>query len=86
MSALDRLSIVGSGGMGALTYAPVSDIVTGAETDDFDMLQQKALEVLRERQEDDAELLLFNSGNSGGARPKAVSSDSDGHWLVKCKI
>ncbi len=83
LSALDRLSIVGSGGMGALTYAPVSDIVTGEETDDFDMLQQKALEVLRERQDDDAELLLFNSGNSGGARPKAVFSDSDGHWLVK---
>ncbi len=83
LSALDRLSIVGSGGMGALTYAPVSNIVTGEESDDFDMLQQKALEVLRERQDDDAELLLFNSGNSGGARPKAVFSDSDGHWLVK---
>ncbi len=83
LSALDRLSIIGSGGMGALTYAPVSNIVVGEETDNFDMLQQKALEVLRERQDDDAELLLFNSGNSGGARPKSVFSDSEGHWLVK---
>ena len=83
LSALDRLSIVGEGGMGALTYAPVNRILTGQETDDFDMLQKKALEVLRERQDDDAELLLFNSGNSGGARPKAVFSDSEGHWLVK---
>ena len=83
LTALDRLSIVGSGGMGALTYTPVLNIVTGEEIDDFDLLQQKALEVLRERQDNDAELLLFNSGNSGGARPKAVFSDAEGHWLVK---
>ncbi len=83
LSALDRLSIVGEGGMGALTYSPINRIITGTETDDFDLLQQKAIEVLKERQEDDAELLLFNSGNSGGARPKAVFSDSEGHWIVK---
>ena len=83
LSALERLSIVGDGGMGALTYAPATDIVAGEETTDFDMLQEKALEVLRERQDNDAELLLFNSGNSGGARPKAVFSDSEGHWLIK---
>ncbi|MDE6480821.1 MAG: type II toxin-antitoxin system HipA family toxin [Muribaculaceae bacterium] len=83
LSALDRLSIVGESGMGALTYSPITKIITGTETDDFDMLQKKALEVLKERQDHDAELLLFNSGNSGGARPKAVFSDTEGHWLVK---
>lgn len=83
LSALDRLSIVGEGGMGALTYLPVNRIVTGPESDDLDMLQKKALEVLKERQDNDAKLLLFNSGNSGGARPKVVFSDSEGHWLVK---
>lgn len=83
LSALDRLSIVGCNGMGALTYSPASDIVTGESSDDFDLLQQKALEVLRERQDNDARLLLFNSGNSGGARPKAIFSDNEGHWLVK---
>lgn len=83
LSSLQRLSIVGESGMGGLTYSPVYGIVTGEATDDFDMLQQKALEVLGEVQDDDASLLLFNSGNSGGARPKAVFSDPDGHWLVK---
>ena len=38
LSALDRLSIVGSGGMGALTYAPISSIVTG-ETSENGMPQ-----------------------------------------------
>ena len=83
LSALDRLSIVGSGGMGALTYHPETVIHKGNETTDFDLLQEKALEVLKEQQDTDAGLLLYNSGNSGGARPKAVFSDDEGHWLVK---
>ena len=83
LSALDRLSIVGSGGMGALTYHPETVIHKGNETMDFDLLQEKALEVLKEQQDTDAGLLLYNSGNSGGARPKAVFSDVEGHWLIK---
>lgn len=83
LSALDRLSLVGSGGMGALTFEPESTIKQGTEQADFDVLQEKALEVLKEKQDDDAGLLLYNSGNSGGARPKAVFEDEDGHWLVK---
>lgn len=83
LSALQRLSIVGESGMGALTYSPATNIVTGKDCTDLDILQAKALEVLKERQDDDAEMLLFNSGNSGGARPKAIFSDKDGHWLVK---
>ena len=83
LSALDRLSIVGSGGMGALTFEPETSIKQGTDVTDFDLLQKKALEVLKEKQDDDAGLLLYNSGNSGGARPKAVFSDDEGHWLVK---
>ena len=83
LSALDRLSIVGSSGMGALIYEP--ETIVGQETNivDFDILQEKALEVLREQQDTDAGLLLYNSGNSGGCRPKAVFADGEGHWLVK---
>ncbi len=83
LSSLDRLSIVGSNGMGALTFEPVTQLVENEEIIDFDLLQEKALEVLREKQDKDVELLLYNSGNSGGARPKTVFSDAEGHWLVK---
>lgn len=83
LSALDRLSIVGKNGMGALTYSPVNNILAAEDVSNLDLLQSKALEVLKERQDNDAELLLFNSGNSGGARPKAIYSDDEGHWLVK---
>lgn len=83
LSALERLSIVGTGGMGALTYMPETIIRQGEEVTDFDLLQEKALEVLKEQQDTDAGLLLYNSGNSGGCRPKAVFTDDEGHWLVK---
>lgn len=83
LSAIERLSLVGRGGMGALTYEPETPIEKGEDIADFDLLQEKALEVLREQQDNDAGLLLYNSGNSGGCRPKAIFSDADGHWLVK---
>ena len=89
LSSLDRLSLVGTGGMGALTYHPETHFQQNKDswresvTPDLDLLQQKALEVLREQQDSDAGLLLYNSGNSGGARPKAIFHDDEGHWLVK---
>ena len=83
LSALDRLSIVGNSGMGALTYHPETKIIKDSDTLDFDLLQEKALQVLKEQQDTDAGLLLYRSGNSGGARPKAIFSDNEGHWLIK---
>ncbi len=83
LSAIDRLSIVGNSGMGALTYEPETILINKDGIKDFDLLQEKALEVLKEQQDSDAGLLLYNSGNSGGCRPKAIFSDEEGHWLVK---
>ena len=83
LSSLDRLALVGENGMGGLTYSPSVVLEHEDAITDFDRLQEIALEVLKEQQDKDAGLLLYNSGNSGGARPKAVFSDSDGHWLVK---
>ena len=83
LSCIERLSIVGRGGMGALTYEPETVLGKEKGLKDFDLLQEKALEVLKEQQDSDASLLLYNSGNSGGCRPKAVFSDATGHWLVK---
>jgi serine/threonine-protein kinase HipA len=83
LSALDRLSLVGGSGMGALTFEPATPLQADLATTDFDLLQAKALEVLSEKSDDDAGLLLFNSANSGGCRPKALFSDADGHWLIK---
>lgn len=83
LTSVDRLSMLGKGGMGALCYEPETIVSKYEELSDFDRLQEKALEVLREQQDTDAGLLLYNSGNSGGCRPKAIFSDKEGHWLIK---
>lgn len=88
LTPLQRLSIIGNGGMGALTYQPV---MTGFQAQkelegeqQLDILQEEALKVLSEKSGGDASLLYYNSANSGGARPKTVMRSQDGsHWLVK---
>lgn len=86
MSPLQRLSLVGSAGMGALCYKPEvkSSPMKAISDNDFDELQRKALDVLSEKSDADVSLLYYNSNNSGGARPKAVFKASDGSdWIVK---
>lgn len=87
LDQMQLMSIVGSSGMGALEYSPVTDIVgreDKTDSKDFDLLQKKALDVLSEADDSDASLLYYNSGNSGGARPKKLYTDAAGrHWLVK---
>lgn len=85
LSPLQRLSLVGNAGMGALCYKPETNKENIAVTvDDFDEIQHKALDILSEKSDADASYLYYNSHNSGGARPKAVYKSADGsNWLVK---
>ena len=53
LSSLDRLSLVGNGGMGALTYEPETTLEQKNEIHDFDKLQRMALEVLKEKNEEE---------------------------------
>lgn len=83
LTPLQRLSIVGSSGMGALCFEPETHMERINEKVSFDHLQQLALEVLSERNDKDAAFLYYKSGNSGGCRPKCLYHDEDGDWLVK---
>lgn len=88
LNPLQRLSIIGTAGMCALTYLPM---MTGfhaqKELEDIaqlDHLQEEALKVLSEKGVGDESYLYYNSANSGGARPKTALRSRDGsHWLVK---
>lgn len=88
LSPLERLSIVGDTGMGALSYLPVmKDLHAGEELfgeERMDYFQEEALKALSESAPADIPNLYYNSANSGGARPKAAFRAEDGtHWLVK---
>lgn len=88
LNPLQRLSIIGKSGMGALSYLPVMPgFPNQSEVEQIEILdriQQEALDVLSEKKPGDAELLYYNSANSGGARPKAAFiTPGKEHWLVK---
>ena len=83
LTPVQWLSIVGSSGMGALCYVPETKLLYKDTPQSLDEMQQMAIEVLSEKTEENADVLYFKSGNSGGVRPKCVYSDADGHWLVK---
>jgi len=83
LTPVQRLSLVGNSGMGALCYEPETKMPQSEWRGSFDEMQQMALEVLSEKSDDNADVLFYRSGNSGGVRPKCIFTDAEGHWLVK---
>ena len=83
LTPVQLLSIVGESGMGALTYIPETFVGEDKALPELDDLQNMALDVLSEKSDKDEDVLYFNSGNSGGCRPKCLMKDADGDWLVK---
>jgi len=83
LTPLQRLSIVGTSGMGALCYIPETYLGEEKTLPEWDELQQMALDILSEKSDKDEDILYFNSGNSGGCRPKCLFHDTEGAWLVK---
>ena len=83
LTPLQRLSIVGTSGMGALCYIPETYMGESKALPELDNLQQMSLDILSEKSDRDEDILYFNSGNSGGCRPKCLLQDREGSWLVK---
>lgn len=83
LTPLQRLSIIGSAGMGALYYEPAINNGEISVLPELDELQQLALDVLSEKQTEGADVLYYNSGNSGGCRPKCLLRENGKEWLVK---
>jgi len=99
ITPLDRLSYMGSRGMGALTYAPEMEEVTGNTSVDLGALALAAANFTSGQDDDVLRELMLLGGSPGGARPKvvlarnAVTGESISgfselppdyeHWLVK---
>ncbi len=83
LSALDRLALVGHGGMGALIYKPVNILDKTKNSTDLEYLEKEAMRVLHEDYKGNIELLAKKGGSSGGARPKVIIRKNGADWLVK---
>jgi serine/threonine-protein kinase HipA len=97
VTPMDRLAFIGSRGMGALTFAPESDLQpSSSDTVDMATLGLEA-QALFDGQTTDVLAELVAAGSSGGARPKAQlffppgtpnecrtrAAPGDDAWLVK---
>lgn len=89
LTVLDRLSLVGERGMGALCYAPFPPFSSlspsGKEEPPFSLgfYSAEVEKILRDDYTGSLEELLRRAGSSGGARPKVLLNLEDGEWLVK---
>ena len=80
---LQRLSIVGDSGMGALEYRPAFVLPTETVSTDYDHLAGECKKLLESKEPDDLDSLFAMGGSSGGARPKIMVKLDGEEWIVK---
>lgn len=85
LSLLDRLSLVGSTGRGALEFRPDRSAIVDSEYADFESLASAAEQILSDAEYigDGIESFLRRGGSPGGARPKIFVRYENKEWLVK---
>ena len=88
LSVLDRLAIVGSGGMGALTYEPEAFISDASLLpSDYDEISAECERILNselsENDKKNFDAIFAAGGSSGGARPKVFAKIDDEDWIIK---
>ena len=83
LTVLDRLSIVGTSGMGALTYYPEKNIMKNREPVNLDELALQCQKILLTEYSDQLDLLYELGGTSGGARPKIMTEVDEEDWIIK---
>ena len=80
---LNRLSIVGASGMGALTYHPIVPVGENQEEKSLDEIARECEKLLNTDSSDDLDYLFLRGGSSGGARPKILTRIDDEDWIIK---
>jgi len=85
LTILDRLSLVGSSGRGALEFRPDQSLHKNIEIEDFELLSNETRKILEndDYQGESIEGLYQKGGSPGGARPKIFTNYKGKEWLVK---
>ena len=85
LSILDRLSLVGTTGRGALEFRPDNSVVNDAVSVQFETLASETEKILNSDiyTGDSIENLYKQGGSPGGARPKIFTIFEGEEWLVK---
>ncbi len=83
VGSLNRLAIVGSAGMGALSYRP--DIRLSAHLSEMglDQIAAECEKMLKTEYSAELDQLFQMGGSSGGARPKILTEIEGEDWIIK---
>ncbi|MDO4321071.1 MAG: type II toxin-antitoxin system HipA family toxin [Lachnospiraceae bacterium] len=80
---LNRLAIVGSSGMGALTYEPDLNDEQEETKMDWDEIARECSKILQAKESENLDELFRLGGSSGGARPKILTNINGEDWIIK---
>ena len=80
---LERLAIVGSSGMGALTYRPAIAMENEHASMTLDEIAEECQRILHAQPAANLDYLFVKGGSSGGARPKILTQIDGEDWLIK---
>lgn len=83
ITVLDRLSYIGSSGMGLLEYVPDFSEHKENKDIDFDVIQKECNDLLSSKEVDNIEELYRLGGSSGGARPKSLINYEGEDYIAK---
>ena len=80
---LNRLAIVGSSGMGALSYKPEIQESYALSEIDLDKIAIECEALLKTEYSENLDQLFKLGGSSGGARPKILTTINNEEWMIK---
>ncbi len=80
---LNRLAIVGSSGMGALTYRPEIQMESAGSMMELDQIAVECEKMMQTDYSDDLDKLFQMGASSGGARPKILTEIEGEPWIIK---
>jgi serine/threonine-protein kinase HipA len=83
MGCLDRLAIVGTSGMGALSYEPEFHLNHPEHDLTLDEIAKECHTLLKTEYSENLDTLFALGGSSGGARPKILTSIDNEDWIIK---
>ncbi len=83
VESLERLSIVGKSGMGALTYHPEKSFSISQSNLSFDQIAEECEKIFESHESENLDEIFHMGGSSGGARPKIFYTMEDEEWIVK---
>lgn len=83
LNSLERLAIVGSSGMGALSYEPSKQLHAIPTQIDLDNLAFECKNILYSHPSKSLDELYRLGGISGGARPKIMTNIDNQEWIIK---